>query len=221
MKVDLLKRLGAVTIAGAILVGPGSALAAVYDLQLTGVLADGAYFTSSNTQFFDLDLLTEDGFSPFELAVGDVINLTVTLDGSLAVPAGTGTTFFGVDVLTSRRFDDPPGGATVSFGEVTPLDGELAGTTYGSACTNCVAASLILSPGPAFSVSQFTASITIENLPPFELDDSPVFASGFQLGYQVGDLAGAVPEPATWAMMIGGFALSGAALRRRRQTAAA
>lgn len=29
----------------------------------------------------------------------------------------------------------------------------------------------------------------------------------------------AVPEPATWAMLIGGFALTGAALRRRRMTA--
>jgi hypothetical protein len=34
-----------------------------------------------------------------------------------------------------------------------------------------------------------------------------------------GVVAGAVPEPATWAMMIMGFAGMGAALRRRRQTA--
>ncbi len=32
--------------------------------------------------------------------------------------------------------------------------------------------------------------------------------------------AGAVPEPATWAMMIGGFGLAGAAMRRRRATIA-
>ena len=32
---------------------------------------------------------------------------------------------------------------------------------------------------------------------------------------------GAVPEPATWALMIGGFGLAGAALRRRRATATA
>ncbi|BAK65282.1 hypothetical protein SLG_06070 [Sphingobium sp. SYK-6] len=30
--------------------------------------------------------------------------------------------------------------------------------------------------------------------------------------------AGAVPEPATWAMMIGGFALAGGAMRRQRAT---
>lgn len=34
-------------------------------------------------------------------------------------------------------------------------------------------------------------------------------------------LTGGVPEPATWALMIGGFGLAGAALRRRRAVAAA
>ena len=29
--------------------------------------------------------------------------------------------------------------------------------------------------------------------------------------------AGAVPEPATWALMIGGFGMAGAVLRRRRR----
>lgn len=33
-----------------------------------------------------------------------------------------------------------------------------------------------------------------------------------------GVVGGAIPEPATWAMMIGGFALAGAALRRRKMT---
>jgi PEP-CTERM motif len=35
------------------------------------------------------------------------------------------------------------------------------------------------------------------------------------------DTAGGVPEPASWALMIGGFGLAGAALRRRRTAAAA
>ena len=35
-----------------------------------------------------------------------------------------------------------------------------------------------------------------------------------------GDSLGGVPEPASWALLIGGFALTGAALRRRRRIAA-
>lgn len=33
---------------------------------------------------------------------------------------------------------------------------------------------------------------------------------------EVGQISGAVPEPATWAMMIAGFAMAGAAMRRRK-----
>jgi hypothetical protein len=37
----------------------------------------------------------------------------------------------------------------------------------------------------------------------------------------VGVGAGGVPEPASWALMIGGFGLAGAALRRRKALVAA
>ena len=41
---------------------------------------------------------------------------------------------------------------------------------------------------------------------------------GFWQTTAFGDLPSAVPEPATWAMMITGFGLAGTAIRRRRQT---
>ena len=41
---------------------------------------------------------------------------------------------------------------------------------------------------------------------------------GIQIG--IADVGGGVPEPATWALMISGFGLAGAALRRRRIVAA-
>ncbi|PVX28471.1 PEPxxWA-CTERM sorting domain-containing protein [Sphingomonas pokkalii] len=40
---------------------------------------------------------------------------------------------------------------------------------------------------------------------------------GWSLGFTTTGSGGAVPEPATWAMLIGGLALAGAALRRRRR----
>jgi protoheme ferro-lyase len=38
--------------------------------------------------------------------------------------------------------------------------------------------------------------------------------------YELGELAPGVPEPASWAMLIAGFGLTGAAMRRRRAVAA-
>ena len=38
--------------------------------------------------------------------------------------------------------------------------------------------------------------------------------------YSTGSIPSAVPEPATWAMMIVGFGLAGAAMRRRREAPA-
>jgi hypothetical protein len=37
-------------------------------------------------------------------------------------------------------------------------------------------------------------------------------------GYRINSITAAIPEPGTWAMMIGGFGLAGMALRRRRRT---
>lgn len=52
----------------------------------------------------------------------------------------------------------------------------------------------------------------------FGFDDQVGLSTGYQLGaFAVGrDLFGAVPEPTSWAMMIAGFGLAGAGLRRRR-----
>lgn len=56
----------------------------------------------------------------------------------------------------------------------------------------------------------------------------PIHTRGFNgLGFRELELSkrdlhsGAIPEPSTWALMIGGFGLAGAALRRRRRTATA
>ena len=47
-------------------------------------------------------------------------------------------------------------------------------------------------------------------------------ANGADFGnFALTQVGGAVPEPASWALMIGGFGLAGAALRRRRTTVSA
>jgi PEP-CTERM motif len=47
------------------------------------------------------------------------------------------------------------------------------------------------------------------------------FAGNEGQGYRLDGLAGALPEPGTWAMLIGGFGLAGVSLRRQRKPAAA
>lgn len=48
--------------------------------------------------------------------------------------------------------------------------------------------------------------------------DVGTVAGGWSLSFTTtSDTGGAVPEPASWAMLIGGFALAGCALRRRRR----
>jgi len=51
---------------------------------------------------------------------------------------------------------------------------------------------------------------------PFSTDMGPVLITGASNGTFSAAVSGAVPEPATWAMMIAGFGMTGAALRRRQ-----
>ncbi len=48
------------------------------------------------------------------------------------------------------------------------------------------------------------------------VEDNATGAQFTNYAFRDDGLAGAIPEPATWVMLIGGFALTGAALRRRR-----
>ena len=48
--------------------------------------------------------------------------------------------------------------------------------------------------------------------------NSVTFATS-QAAFEIDEVAAAVPEPATWAIMLLGFGMIGSALRRRRVTA--
>lgn len=55
-----------------------------------------------------------------------------------------------------------------------------------------------------------------------DLNEGPVYGASVNATFKLLALdtgAGAVPEPATWGMMIMGFGLAGATLRRRRTAA--
>ncbi len=192
---------------------PVPAAAAMYTISLTGNIADAQYATSNELSFGTINLLA-DLFPTFE--VGDVVTYRLMLDQLFTVPSAT-EQFFSVDLPGSPvDFDnDMPGDDAADNisvdGSLTLLDGTLAGSIFNANCGNCLSP-ITSRNGGAFSFSQLETTFTIDELP------SPFTPSSFQLAYQVNDLVAAIPEPSTWAMMIGGLGIVGGVMRRRERT---
>jgi hypothetical protein len=197
------------------------AAAATYVFNLSGSIADGTSFppfTSGGFTYsiFELDL---GGITPVDLVAGDMLDVTVTLDGLLTVPAASAFTFVGIGARTEpSNLGTPPGGTT-SSSVFTPIGGEFNGAPSPGACSNCISASLFL-PGPAtsFQIGGGNGLITILDLVAEDPSyTGPISVTGFSFRFQATDIVAAVPEPATWAMMIGGFGMIGGAMRRSQR----
>ncbi|WP_337188432.1 PEPxxWA-CTERM sorting domain-containing protein [Phenylobacterium sp.] len=63
--------------------------------------------------------------------------------------------------------------------------------------------------------------VSVGGGPSTGLVDSAVAVANLRIAVHSADSAGVVPEPGTWALMIGGFGLAGTALRRRRASVGA
>jgi len=164
------------------------AAATTYSFDLAGDVAAGVtdVFTVGANEYtiFRLELT---GFTgPLALEVGDVLDIHVTLDEPVNVPAAGLYTFAGVDVLTSpdqlaNVLVDGTSDTTLS-----PLDGDYAGQTFSGNCGNCLNASIFLEPGPAFQIGTFDATVTILNLSAIDPDyTGPINLTGFQFAYQL------------------------------------
>lgn len=184
------------------------ATAVTVTLNLAGAVANTQV---SNFTFggydFQSGYLTLTGFTPFTVDAGDIIDATVTLDGALAVSASIAIPSYAQ--FLGLNLDGPLDPLFASSSGSLLLSGLLGDlpnpTAAGCSCTSFIGGR---ASGSSFSFTGLTGGGTIDTL------DAPRLIDRISISYQVNP--GAVPEPATWALLIGGFAGIGVAVRRQR-----
>jgi hypothetical protein len=196
-----------------LLASASTASAATHVLNLTGTLANGNFATfPSGPDEFRVWSLNLDGLNGFLLNVGDDVQATVTLNGSFTVPSSN-EMFIGFNLFQDNGNVGPSNASnsgSVTFFNTGPTG--LVNDTVSSNCGNCLSNIVFLGAHGAVNFNQLTANFTITSL-----DDVDFLIDGASLSYQLKDPLNAVPEPATWAMMLGGFGLVGGAMRRRQK----
>lgn len=195
---------------------PAAVSAATKTITISADPASGSYVpVAGGTSFILTFLLSQ----PLTIASGDVINVTgnlkdafTGLPSALTVPLGTGEVF--LTALPSVPFGVPPSG-NLSSSTFT-----INGMTQASTCQACLlAGELDLSTSNTpFSFTNFSSSMTLGTLTSSGPVTGPFTITAYTLSFTT--LAPAVPEPATWAMMILGFGAVGGAIRylRRKTT---
>lgn len=202
----------ALTTAAAAMLLTAPASAATYILNLTGTVSQansGSFPFQGNTiQFWNLAL---NGLMPIILVQSDIVRATVQLNQSFTVPA-TNQMFIGFNLFQDNGGVSPiqpvstSGTMTFNPGGMSPF-GPLA-----TGCGNCIASIAFLGASNAVSFGSLYTEFTIDTL-----TDPSFLVDGASVSYQLRDPISAVPEPATWAMMIFNFGLVGGAMRVRRR----
>jgi hypothetical protein len=160
--------------------------------------------------------------TPITLGVGDTLDLTLTFTGGSTVFANSEDGLWGLLLIpsgglnatleTTGSLEFLGASANVVSGPIAMAQQNLSahiGNYYGSGLYRLDAAQI--------SFTGLRQIITIDS------DDigTPREYDRVILTYFQGNVGGAVPEPAAWAMLIAGFGLVGAASRRQRAAQAA
>jgi hypothetical protein len=194
----------------------GAPVGSLTNFNITGTVdvvgASNPYGIVAASNVLDLDGTPGPGMitskNSFAYNAGDTVTLSFLLGGaqrgSVSDDASVSLTFGATSAVQSLvgtgLFSFVSFGAT-NLSTFTAVQAALAGNTpYTASSLSFVAVN-------AGSLGFSFGSNSHDNVGPL-LDDVQL------------DIGGAVPEPATWALMIGGFGMAGAALRRRRAVAA-
>jgi PEP-CTERM motif len=195
-----------------VITAPNLAAANAFLSTQPDVFANGRYFISSiinteqvasNIRVTFSDAISQSRFQAFcdGAICGDSQTSDFTFDGNIS---GTFRNTVGYSRLNDLQFTGRLGLQSVvlavneTFFDGSDLEGEV-GTDF-------------------FVVNAYRGFIDpVISIDAAFLEQNP----GFEITQiAVSDVAGAVPEPASWAMMIAGFGIAGAALRRRRMRVA-
>ncbi|THD68722.1 MAG: PEP-CTERM sorting domain-containing protein [Phenylobacterium sp.] len=178
----------------------GAARAAVVDWSLQGViLSDGTAVTGT----FDFDASTN-GYSNVDIAVASGPNYPNATNFTVSIPVNGGNNEpYWIEAVPGTYAGDATGLEQIFLVFASPLT-DAGGTVaiiseYGSPQLNTCGDPVCRTVDPDF----------------------PDVEGGSNQGVVTTEPQAGVPEPATWALMLSGFGLAGAALRRRRTMVAA
>ena len=122
------------------------------------------------------------------------------------------TTVLGTDTLQGHFRWGSIGPVTLAAGRYT-----IGGEFLGDGSFNSFATGIVTNPAYTYGQDRFSAPVTGLNLPTSSSGGAFYGANGI---LEVSFATGGVPEPASWALMISGFGVAGAMIRRRRAVAA-
>jgi hypothetical protein len=205
------KRLAGLAAASAVAAWGGSALAADFTLDLSGLVADytpGASFISGSTRVDPsfLPLSGLDASNAITVNQGDSFAITVSLDGSLTVPASVSRTDV-IFSLTGSSFPNINTGVENEVVDFTNQGSEVAHFDHASTTTSgrLSVFNPIFPPnnGP-LTFDKVTYSFDINTL------GQPATLDGANFSFS---LLSPAPEPMAWALMLVGFGGMGAVLR--------
>jgi hypothetical protein len=183
--------------------------AALYILNLTGTVSSGTTATvDAFGSRFDFFIINLQGFDPLTLVAGDEVQAKITLDQSLTVPSAMTRNLVRLFLIN----DSFPGTSSGVNGTTELFNG---GTSFllapsGGGTSSAVVNSYQNSLGTSFTFDAVQSNFTVDSL-----GAPSLYVDRASLDYVLANPLAAVPEPATWAMMIVGFGLVGAGMRRR------